>query len=288
LYSTGNFAGQLDRIVADGKTSTPDFSLDVSGRPVPLDTEFHAVIDGTTGDTALDPVKATLLDSRITARGGVFGAPDGTGRMVLLDVVVGPGRLEDVLRLGLKSDRPPMVGSLRFHTQMAVLPGPQKISQRIKLNGRFFANAAHPTNPILQEKLKDLSRRAKGKPKDARAGVDVFDLKGRFVLDKATATFPALRFTIPGATLGLTGQYGLFSEQLDFHGDLLLDAKLSQTTSGLKSIFLKPVDPFFRKGGKTVLPISITGLRSQPQFRLELHRPNRPSRTQEYRAGRLP
>ena len=286
LDSTGRFEGELERIVADGRTSTPDFSLDVSGRPVPLNTEFHAVIDGTSGDTALDPVVARLLQSVILARGGVFGAPDGHGRVVLLDVTVNPGRLEDILRLGVKTARPPMTGKLRLQTRMAVVPGPGKISQRIKLDGRFVADSAHPTNPVVQEKLKTLSRRGKGQPKDLEAGVDVFDLKGQFRLNQGTASFPSLNFSIPGARLSLDGEYGLMSEQLDFHGKLFLDAKLSQTTSGFKSILLKPVDPFFRKGGKTVLPIRITGPRSRPQYKLDLHRSAHRPESPEYRAGR--
>jgi hypothetical protein len=208
--------------------------------------------------------------------------------MVLLEVTVNPGRLEDILRLGIKSDRPPMTGALRFQTQMAVLPGKGKISQRIKLNGHFLARSAHPTDPVIQEKLKTLSRRGEGKPKDKSAGEDEFDLQGKFRLKEGTASFPALRFTIPGAELDLDGQYGLFSEQLDFHGNLYLDAKLSQTISGFKSILLKPVDPFFRKGGKTVLPIQISGVRSKPEFKLELHRPKRKSHAPEYRAERVP
>lgn len=271
LDSTGSFEGQLERIVADGRTSTPNFSLDVTARPVPLETEFHAIIDGTTGDTALDPVRATLLNSTIVARGGVFGMPESKGRAVLLDVTVNPGRLEDILGLGVK-DRPPLIGRFRFHTQLAVLPGAGKVLQRLKLNGRFFANAAQPTNPAIQEKLQRLSRKAEGKPGEKDAGTDVFDLNGRFVLNGSTARFPDLSFTIPGARLDLSGVYGLYSERLDFTGNLHLDAKLSQTVTGLKSLLLKPVDPFFRKNGKTVLPISITGLRSDPKFHLQLHR----------------
>lgn len=286
LDSRGRFEGVLERIVADGHTSTPDFSLDVSGRPVPLDTQFHAVIDGTTGDTALDPVRAKLLHSIIVARGGVFGMPDHKGRAVLLDVTVSPGRMEDILRLGVKTERPALIGGLRFHTQLAVLPGPGKVLQRLRLNGRFFATEAEPTNPAIQEKLAQLSRRGEGKPGDKEAGTAVFDLQGRFVLDKAAAHFPGMSFSIPGAKLDLSGAYGLYSEQLDFRGDLRLNAKLSETFTGWKSVLLKPVDPFFRKQGKTVLPIRITGFRSDPKFKLDLHRGK--EQGTEYQARRLP
>jgi hypothetical protein len=42
-------------------------------------------------------------------------------------------------------------------------------------------------------------------------------------------------------------------------------------TTGMKSFFLKAVDPFFRKGNVTELPIKITGTREHPSFGLDLH-----------------
>ncbi len=63
LSSTGRYSGTLGGIVVDGTTDTPDFRLSISGHPVPLHTEFHAIVDGTDGDTYLQPVKAQLLNS---------------------------------------------------------------------------------------------------------------------------------------------------------------------------------------------------------------------------------
>ena len=63
LSSVGDFKGQLDRIVVDGTTETPDFSLDTSNHPIPLHTRFHAIVDGISGDTYLEPVNATLRNS---------------------------------------------------------------------------------------------------------------------------------------------------------------------------------------------------------------------------------
>jgi hypothetical protein len=292
LDSNGTFAGILERIVADGKTYMPDFALDTTEHPVALRTQFHAIIDGTTGDTALDPVKAYFLNSALVASGGVFGLPGKKGKAVLLDVTVNPGRLEDLMRLGVKANPPPMIGAVRFHTQLAIPPGKTAISQRLKLDGRFVANSAEPTNPKMKEKLRSLSSRAQGQPKNLKAGSDTFDLSGRFILDQGLATFPTVNFAIPGATLNLTGDYGLHSEQLDFHGELRLKAKLSQTTTGFKSLFLKIVDPFFKKeGAGAVLPIKITGTREKPSIGLAFHQKSkRPAErpTDEYRARREP
>ena len=51
-----------------------------------------------------------------------------------------------------------------------------------------------------------------------------------------------------------------------------LDAKLSQMTTGWKSVLLKPVDPFFSKDGAgTEIPVKITGTESAPHFGLDFH-----------------
>jgi hypothetical protein len=271
LESQGRFQGVLGYIEADGETAMPDFALDVSGHPMPLHTQFHATIDGTSGDTFLNPVHARLAHSTIVAKGGIYGLPGKKGKAVVLDVVVNPGKLEDLLWLGVKANRPPMNGNISFHTELDIPPGAGSISDRLKLNGRFVTTSAEPTNPEFQEKLKAFSRRAQGKPKDEEAGEDTFDLKGRFILNRGIASFPALNFSIPGAKLDLSGRYALRSENIDFTGHLFLKAKLSQTTTGWKSLMLKAVDPFFKgKNAGAVLPIKITGTREHPDFKLSL------------------
>ena len=70
----------------------------------------------------------------------------------------------------------------------------------------------------------------------------------------------------------MTGDYSLDGRKFDFHGTARLDAKLSQMTTGWKSILLKPVDPFFSKDGAgTEVPIKVTGTESEPRFGLDFH-----------------
>jgi hypothetical protein len=52
-----------------------------------------------------------------------------------------------------------------------------------------------------------------------------------------------------------------------------MDAKISQTQSGLKRLLLKVVDPIFTKdGGGSALPIKITGKRDAPDVGLDMGR----------------
>jgi hypothetical protein len=96
------------------------------------------------------------------------------------------------------------------------------------------------------------------------------DLEGKFILSQGLLSFSYLHFLIPGTHADMTGQYSLDGNTFDFHGMLRLDAKLSQMTTGWKSILLKPVDPFFHKhGAGTELPFKISGTRQAPRFGLD-------------------
>ncbi|MFZ0787502.1 MAG: hypothetical protein WAM67_17070, partial [Candidatus Acidiferrales bacterium] len=53
---------------------------------------------------------------------------------------------------------------------------------------------------------------------------------------------------------------------------LRLEAKLSQTLTGWKSVVLKPFNHFFEgKDGGTEIPIKITGTRDHPSFGPDFH-----------------
>src|SRR5207249_6415433 len=136
----------LGKIVVDGKTDTPDFRIAISGHPVPLHTDFHAVVDGTSGDTYLEPVKAEILHSALTANGSVVRVKDPNGHRVLLDVTVGPARIDDLLRLGVRTDPPVMTGAAMLKTTLELSPGEADVSDRLKLRGNFRISNAHFTN----------------------------------------------------------------------------------------------------------------------------------------------
>ena len=108
-------------------------------------------------------------------------------------------------------------------------------------------------------KDRDLKPKGQGKPEDEDAGSSISELKGNFVLDNGVITFRGLTFSVTGAEVALNGKYALDKEDLDFHGKLRMEAKLSQTMTGAKSFILKAFDPFFRKNGQTEIPIKITG-----------------------------
>jgi hypothetical protein len=269
LSSTGKFEGQLDKIVVDGETQTPDFSLDTANHPVPLETKFHAIVDGTTGDTYLQPVQARLGESDMTASGAIVNIK-GKGHVIDLDVVVPDGRIQDMLELGVKTQPVIMTGRIGMKVKLHISPGKESVSKKLELKGGFTLRQIHFTNPQWQDKVDMLSLRAQGDPEAAKPGAT--DVRSKMVGDFSMAAgrldFSRLRYDLPGAEVRLMGVYSLNGDQFDFHGNVETQAKLSQmVASKWKSLLLKAVDPFFTKNGKgTQVPVVIHGTKDAPKF----------------------
>ncbi len=272
LSSTGTYEGSLDRILVRGETDTPDFTVTISGHKVPLKTTYLAVVDGTTGDTQLEEVNATFLNTSLTAKGGVFDVEGVKGRRVTLNVTIDRGRVEDVLRLAVKTPRSPMSGALRLSTRFDLPPGDRDVVDKLKLNGGFAIEQGRFADPKVQQQVNTLSRRARGERPAGEARRVTSTFTGRFALHDGVLTLPSLTFDVPGAVVEVKGKYALRSQTVDFGGELVLDAKLSETTSGFKSLLLKIVDPLFRRDGQTVVPITITGTPEHPSFGLDVKR----------------
>ena len=273
LTSTGHYGGTLGRIEVVGQTDTRDFRLAVSGYPVPLHTDFHAIVDGTDGDTYLEPVRARFLHTSFIAKGKVVRVRTGQGRQINLDVTMDRGKIEDLLRLGVRTDPPIMTGPIGLKTKLNISPGEGDIAVRLQLAGSFKVPAGHFTNEKVQTRINDLSFRGLGEPKLIGKAENVSvptDLQGQFQLQDGILSFSRLDFKIPGTYADMSGKYSLDGAIFDFHGLLKTDAKLSQMTTGWKSILLKPVDPFFHKhGAGAEIPFKITGTRSEPRFGLD-------------------
>lgn len=271
LSSAGTFAGRLDEIEVNGKTSVPDFSIDVGGTPVPLDTEYHAVVDGTNGNTYLKQVKARLNETPIEVSGAIESHPGVKGRSVTLDMAIRDGAMQDVLKLAVKAKKPVMTGRIAMKGKLVLPPGKESVSDRLQLAGDFALEQTQFTDPAVQEQLAMLSRRAQGKKPDESVGKIMSEMRGRFTLRDGVLRLNPLGFDVPGADVSVSGSYGLRSEQVEFAGTLSMAAPVSKVMGGgIKGFFLKPFDPIFRKNGKgAVIPITIKGPREKPKFGLD-------------------
>jgi hypothetical protein len=78
-----------------------------------------------------------------------------------------------------------------------------------------------------------------------------------------------LPLKFPGAEATMHGTYNLENMSIDFHGDLKTEASISDETTGVKAVLLKPLDPLFKKKhAGAVVPVAVTGSYAKPQFGL--------------------
>jgi hypothetical protein len=273
LTSEGKFEGVLEQIAVTGRTDTPDFAVGTGSQPVYLHTDFRAIVDGTNGETLLQPVKAQFRNTTIIANGGVVNRPGTKGKTIGLNVRSDGARIEDLIQLVTKG-RPPLTGVAHLQSTFVLPPGKRDVVQRLNLNGQFSLAAARFTDPEVQRKILTLSRRGRGINEKEERGLPnespVSNLSAAFHLQEGVMSFTRVSFDVPGAAVVLHGTYTLSDSNMDFRGELRLQAKASETTSGIKSLLLKPFDPLLGHGRSgTVLPIAVTGTRGQPDFRLD-------------------
>lgn len=270
LSSKGQFSGPLDYLTVAGYTDTPDFGLRTGGKPMALHTDFSALVNGTNGDVTLKGVTAKFLHTTLQVSGKIVDVSKVIkGRTIFLNAASDNARIEDLLRLAVKSDQPLMTGTANLKTTIDIPEGADDFLDRMKLAGTFGVGNAQFTSATVQEKVDTLSRKGQGKPKDTDISEVASDLRGNFRLADAVVTFSDLSFAVEGASVHLDGTYNIDSTAMDFNGDLLMQAKLSQTTTGAKSFFLKAADPFFKgKHGGSDVPIKIGGTKDHPTFGL--------------------
>jgi hypothetical protein len=293
LNSTGHYVGTLRNIQVDGETDTPDFRLTHFGNPMPLHTKFHARVDGTDGDTWLDPVDATLGQSHFTARGQVvrfnIGSEAGQqaatdsavekvspfrgGHNIDLTVDVDRGRIEDFLKLASHNGKTILTGAVAVKTTLHIQPGPEPVEERLNLKGTFDLDDAVFASASIQDRIRELSIRGQGRPKDVKttdaASIDS-TMASDFQMVGGVITLPNLKYTVPGALIQLKGTYGVVGGAIDFTGNAQLQATVSEIVGGWKGLLLKPADRFFKKDGAgTEVPIRVNGTREDPKFGLD-------------------
>jgi hypothetical protein len=282
LTSTGVYNGQLGQIAVNGTSDVPDFSLDVSEHPVPLHADYNAIVDGTSGDTTLKAVHATILHSVFDASGSILrsqpppnsATPNYPGHDVELTVTSDRARIEDMLRFAVKTSPPLMRGGLAFHSTISIKPGPVSVSKKMQLHGGFAIRNATFSNPKFQNTVDSLSERAQGHPKQANAAdaeLVTSQMSGTFTLANAVLHVPDLKYQMPGAQVTLAGDYSLNGETFEFGGTVRTQATASQMLTGWKSLLAKPFDGLLKKNGAGVeVPIKVSGTKSDPHFGVDL------------------
>lgn len=297
LTSTGHYQGTLRDIVVDGETNTPDFQLPQFGNPTALRTRFHAIVDGTDGDTRLDPVDATLGRSRFTVQGQIVrvlaaeagSPPHSIGHDIALAVSVDQDHIEDFIHLASHASAPLLTGNVTVKATLHIPPGSDPIRKRMTMHGSFLLEQTQFTSAKIQDRIRELSLRGQGRPGEVKSA-DPFDIQaqiqGDFQMAHGIIDLPNLNFTVPGADIQLKGTYALDGGALDFVGVARMQATVSKMVGGWKGFLLKPADRFFKKSGAGAdIPIHIGGTGASPDIGIDFHakpatRPESPAQKQ--------
>jgi hypothetical protein len=283
LFSQGKFHGTLGHVDIEGNTDNPAFEVTESHHAVHLGTQFQAYVNGENGDTFLNNVQSRIGKTTVYWRGKVAGTKGTPGKITSLEMSTKNGRIEDLLRMFVSADKPPMQGAISFKGTTLLPPGTAPFLKRIEIDGIFGIDAGRFTKPETQEGVNKLSENSEsdevikaekkageGKEKESDAPLALSDVKGSVVVRNGMATFTKLSFSIPSASAEMHGTYNLITQNVDLHGQLHMDSELSKTTHGFKSLLMKPLDPFFKKKHGSLIPVKVGGTFKHPTFGLEI------------------
>lgn len=270
LASTGSFRGFLKHINVSGTADTPDFELKSTGHKVRLQSQFQAYVNAQNGDTFLNHVEAQFGRTMVVAEGSIARSEESAGKSAKLRLTSRNGRIEDVLGLFVSSPRAPMTGTISIVARAEIPPGSDQFLDKVLLRGGFGIGEGKFTHPDTQRDVDKLSADAQGKDKEDPRTV-LTNLNGRVDLKHGVAYFSDVQFGVPGADAEMHGTYNIINHAINLHGTMRVGTSISKTSSGIKALLLKMMDPFFKKEKKgEVVPVHILGTYERPEFGLDL------------------
>jgi len=271
LSSAGRFYGVLTAIEADVTSDTPDFAVG-KGKPTRLATSTHVTINGLNANIILHTVDVHTGASAVHAEGDIVGSPKVTN----LEISVANDRAQDILRPFFKGEVP-ITGAVWLHSHARLTPAGERMTflKRLQMDGVFDIPSERLTNRGTKQKLSDFSQRAQGaKPTERQSApgdrvsagtAEVFSsLNGRAKVRDGIVSTQRLNFQVPGANVDVNGTFSLHDGSVHMLGDVSIQSDVSHVATGVKSMLLKPLIPFFKKhnaGAK--IPIAITGSPNQ-------------------------
>ena len=269
LSSAGKFSGILQHINIEGSTDVPKFEVTSGGHPFHLQTKFNAYVDATNGDTFLNEVDSKWGRTLLRTRGSVSKTEGHKAGH--FDLSAHDSRIEDILGLFVSEPRSPMSGAVGLKAHVEIPHGDNPFLEKVRLQGTFGIEDGSFSKRETQKNVDELSAGARGQNKDDPETV-LTNLKGEVALNGGVAQFSRISFSVPGAAATMHGTYNIINHRIDLHGTMKVDTKISKTTSGMKALLLKVMDPFFKKKKRgEIVPIRIGGTYEKPEFGLDMN-----------------
>lgn len=267
ITSTGKFGGVFEQISVEGQGTIPELEVTRTHHGLPLEAHFSVLVNGPHGDVFLRNVKARFGRDDLEVRGSVAKGPDGK-RVADLDLKCDSGRIEDTFYPFIHSPKPALTGKVRFQMHVIIPPGKEQFEKKIVLQSTFRIEDARFTHPQTQLGLSKIAEGPRQRDPDTAMPAS---FQGQVAVKDGIAQFSELDVHDQGAAAVLRGNYDLIDQRVNIHGRLKTEASLTKTTHGIKSVFAKAIEPFFKnKPHETVVPVKISGTYRHPQFGLDL------------------
>jgi hypothetical protein len=276
LAVRGTASGTLAALTVRGESDIPDFEVNRTGNPIRLQTMFDAVVNALNVDVQIRQLEARFLRSALQVTGQVRDAESSRGKVAELEFISRSARIEDLLTVFTKADPPALYGPVALTARVRVPHGEQRFLRRLHMRGQFQIERAAFGKARTQVKVNELSSRARESDGDdeeegSPPSKVTSRLAGAVALRDGVARLSDLTFEVPGAIARGEGSYNVITKRVDLRGTVAMQATLSEASSGIKSVILKPFDFLFRKKhAAAVLPVSLTGFYPNPQFRVSL------------------
>ena len=269
LGSQGNYTGTLAQLKANGVVDIPDFRVAHSSHTLHLNTSYQADVNATNGDVILQATTTRFKQTAVESAGTITGDPKHHGKTVKLNMTVAAGRVEDLMDVVTQAKVAAMQGAVQAHAAVTLPFDSRPFLERIGLQGEFHIGSATFRSLQLQGSLNKLEESSKGENGEAQTAFS--NMHGHVVMANGVATFSDLSFQIEGSQANMRGTYNLMTEIVDLHGTLATTGKLASTTSGVKSVVMTLITPFFHKHqGARIFPIKITGPYGHAQVGLDM------------------
>jgi uncharacterized protein involved in outer membrane biogenesis len=261
LSADGHFEGSIADVETSATSDTPDFAVS-NGRKTHVRGALQCTVNALNGDVVMHRIEVRIGTTLVRVQGSVAGAPKVTD----LTMQVAGGRVQDLLKPFFKAQAP-LAGVVELESKVHVAPADKgDFYDRLLLQGRFSVPAERLTDKATERSLSAFSERAQGadsKDAEGSEGAEqdvVSELSGDVTVRNGMVLAKQISFNVPGAATQLSGTFNLRTSDARLTGHVAMDKDLSHVTTGFKSMLLKPLAPFFKRGDKgAVIPVAVTG-----------------------------
>lgn len=260
LFTSGNYNGRLGDISVNGTAHVRNFAIKDTSHVRDVAADYNLAVNATNGNIELK-VDTAFDQSDVLFTGSVSGNGNH-GQIASIDLSSRHARVQDLLDLFI-SEQPPMAGNATFTGHFSLPAGFHSFLRDMTLTGSFGIAQGKFTKASTEESLTKLSLTSKAVKREERQpdpGTVLSDLTGSANVKQAIARLSHVEFRIPGARARLAGTYSLLTYQANLAGTLVTTGNVSDTQTGIKSLYLKVLTPFLKKHrAAKIVPFKITG-----------------------------